>query len=527
MRKILTVILLVCGVQLHAQQQFSIEMQEMNFPSMPGVHSAAIGEWNGNWIVIGGRNNGLHGFHPPLAFPTSGINNTLYVIDPLSRQVYTYAADSLSDALREAVTSSNMLYSQRDSMLYMAGGYGWKQSLGNFQTFPTLTAVNLKGLSQAIISQQDIRPHFRMIEDSALAVCGAHLQVIDSVYYMVWGHRFDGTYSRSDTTGFFVQKYTNAVRRFTIHDDGTSLSVSHLSSWTDTANFRRRDYNLVPQVFPDRSYGFTGFTGVFQKDVLLPHLNSVDITPTGYTVNNSFHQLLNQYHTAFMPVYDSTSNAMHTFFFGGTAQYYIDTLSGATVEDTIVPFVNTVSRIVRDASGVMTESALSFRMPGLLGTNAEFIPSDSVSLIHNEIIRLDPITERTFAGYIIGGINSPEPNINASDPSLSTASTRVFKVYIHPSLTSVETEVVQPFTFHVQPNPATGEVNLLMNVLQQGKADAWLFTSYGKPIRQLTTLQLVKGQNTVKLSLGGIAPGVYLLRIQSGKYAFVQRLVVV
>lgn len=509
-----------------AQQYLTVEVEEMNFPGFPAFHSGAIGEWDGKWIVIGGRANGLHGFYPPLAFPTSGINEQMYVIDPHSQQIWSYSADSLSTAIREAVTSSNMVYAQRDSMLYMAGGYGWHQAIGDFKTYPTLTAVNLRSLSEAIMSQQPVTGSFRQLQDTVMAVCGAHLQRIDSTFYLVWGHRFDGAYDRLDTTGFFVQQYTYQVRRFKITDDGSTLSVQHLPAFTDSANFRRRDYNLVPQIFADGTYGFTGFSGVFQKDVLLPHLNSVDITPSGYTINNGFQQLLNNYHTACMPVYDSVGNVMHTLFFGGTAQYYVDSVTNQLVEDTLVPFVNTISHVRRNALGFTAEYVVPQRMPGLLGTNAEFLPSDSVSLIRDEIIRLNPITSRVLAGYIVGGMESPAPNISEDDPSLSFASNRVFKVYIQPSLAGEETLVNAPFTFTISPNPTRETARLQIQSDGQAEVEAWLFTAYGTPLRQLGTLELHPGSQQMTLPLHQVASGTYLLRLRMGAFAYVQKLVV-
>jgi hypothetical protein len=54
---------------------------------------------------------------------------------------------------------------------------------------------------------------------------------------------------------------------------------------------------------------------------------------------------------------------MHTVFFGGIAQYY-DSL-GILVQDNNVPFVKTIARVTRDASGTMAEYKLPIVMPTL------------------------------------------------------------------------------------------------------------------------------------------------------------------
>ena len=115
------------------------------------------------------------------------------------------------------------------------------------------------------------------------------------------------------------------------------------------------------------------FSGVFQPDVDLPWLNTVDVDSTGYSVNNQFSQLLNQYHTAHLPVYDASVNAMHTVFFGGIGRYYVDSATGLLKDDPNVPFVRTISRVTRYSNGTMDEVKTG-DMPGLMGSGAEFVP---------------------------------------------------------------------------------------------------------------------------------------------------------
>ena len=213
----------------YSQQLFTLRLVPSSLTSAPAVHSGAFGTYNNKWFFIGGRKNGLHGFQPPFAFPTNNINNTIYIVDPVTDQSWSASASSLPDNIREPITSSNMEFYLNDSMLYMVGGYGWKDSLQDFITWPTLTAVNMNSLMNAVINAQPIDSLFRQISDSALAICGAHLQKLDSTYYLVFGHRFDGTYDRTDSSGIFTQTYSNEIRKFQIADDGNNLSKSATS----------------------------------------------------------------------------------------------------------------------------------------------------------------------------------------------------------------------------------------------------------------------------------------------------------
>jgi hypothetical protein len=140
----------------------------------------------------------------------------------------------------------------------------------------------------------------------------------------------------------FTQEYTNGIRSFKIQDDGVNMSITNYNEVVDTVNLHRRDYNMAKQIFPNGDLGYTAFTGVFDYNDM-PYLNTVDIVDGAYTVNNSFNQLLSQYHSAKVPVYDSSASCQHTLFFGGMSQFYFDQ-TGTLVEDQEVPFVRQFQR---------------------------------------------------------------------------------------------------------------------------------------------------------------------------------------
>ena len=173
----------------------------------------------------------------------------------------------------------------------------------------------------------------------------------------------------------FVQEYTNSIRKFTLADNGSTISINHLPSFVDSVYLHRRDYNAEAQILPNGKEGITMFSGVFQKTVNLPFLNSVNIDSSGYTVNNNFQQHYNHYHCAVLPLYSNSNNEMHNVFFGGIAQYYDS--AGILVQDNNVPFVKTIARVTRNASGVLSEHKLPIEMPVFLGAGSE-----SVSYTH-------------------------------------------------------------------------------------------------------------------------------------------------
>ena len=513
---------------LFSQQLFNVTLKTSSLKNIPAIHSFAFASWQGKWIFVGGRTNGLHGFEPPFAFPNSGINTKIYVVDHSSDTQWSSVVSALPDSIREQISSSNMEYFQDDSVLYFLGGYGWKSSINNFVTFPILTAINLNKLVPAVMNNTSLQPCFTQVRDTFFAVTGGNLEKMDSTFYLVFGHRFDGRYDRTTISKTFKQKYSNQVRKFRVVNPTSTFSVNSQQSITDTVNFHRRDYNLIPQIFPDRSYGLTAFSGVFRYTALLPYLNTVDISSSGYSVNNAFNQNLSQYHCAVMSVYDSTYNAMHSIFFGGISLYTLDTMTNQLVPDTLVPFVKTISKVSRYSDGSMVEFKLPIEMPALLGTNAKFIPENNIPLYKQNIIHLKRLGDSTLVGYIVGGINTPDKNVGQSDASFSTASTYIFEVHLNKTgiTNTKEFKVSNAIVdFLIYPNPANESATVEFNLLQSGKVVLELVDNKGVVKQRIIDEYKHAGTHTKSIDISMLAAGNYFCRISSGNCSKALRLV--
>jgi hypothetical protein len=502
---------------LQAQNQdFSISIEEVWWPQAPALHSFALGEYESQWFIVGGRTNGLHGFLSPLAFPEDGRKEDITVINPEKLQSFSIPIEGLDTLLFDALTSSNMLFYQQENKLIMIGGYGWSRQANDFITFPTLAVLDLQCIAEM---DGPIQACISYIEDERMAVCGAHLQMIQDTFHMVFGHRFDGIYNRNSANNFFTQTYTNEIRRFQLEFIENTPFIMNYDVVHDSINFHRRDYNLVPQIFPDRSQGFTAFSGVFQYNSVTPYLNSVDIKSNSQIVNETFNQHLSQYHSAVMPVYDSLNNTMHTFFFGGMSQFYMDTLLNVMVEDTLVPFVNTISKISRGADGTLIETQLNISMPSLEGTNAEFIPLQGVNTFMKKIIDLNDVEGSRQVGWIYGGIISPEINVSETDPSLSYASNKLYKVMIHkdqgtPQKTYQALNNVQ--YLQLFPNPGTSENRFIaFSLLRDADVRIYITDKYGRTISAVKNERMPAGEHKLQLPLQGLKSGNYLLRVET------------
>jgi hypothetical protein len=528
MRKLIGALLLLCLCPWGAWAQplhFGVDWQELSWPNVPAIHSFACASHAGKWLFIGGRTNGLHGFHPPLAFPSGGRHAQATVFDPATGQRWDAPLAGLPDSVREPLSSSNMQFHQDADRLYVVGGYGWQASAGTFVTFPTLTAVDVPGLMQAVIGGGALDGYFRQVQDTLLAVCGAHLGRIDSTYLLVFGHRFDGIYDRSDTTGFHSQTYTHAVRRFRIHDDGQQLHLTHLPASVDSARYRRRDYNLVPQIFPDGSEGYTAFSGVFQKGLNIPYFFPVHVHAAADSVVTGFYQHLANYHCAVLPIHDAAGQVMSTVFWGGEAMYRPGA-GGQVVEDSLVPFVKTVSVVRFRASGA-DELALADTLPGFLGSNAQFFPAPGLNAYSpSGVLLLNQLSGRTLVGYVMGGIESPLDHINRIDPAMSSASTRVFAVYVDPApVSATPASIRPPLQVSVAGMPLHDRMQVRLHVDAAVRVELDLLDMYGRSCLSLLAGDVAAGAHSVEGDVSGLAAGVYYLRARTAGYRQVVQVV--
>ncbi len=501
-----------------AQDQFTVQIEPLVISNAPSVHSFSFGKTSdGKWVILGGRIDGLHQRQPFAAFLENDNNKNVYVIDPIANQTWSTSISVLPASLFEQLQSTNQEFTQRGNTLYIIGGYGFSATQNDHITYDNLTAVDIDGLANAVISNTSITSFFRQITNTNLAVTGGHLGLLNDVFYLCGGQYFEGRYNPMGPNNGpgFIQNYTDEIRTFQINDDGTNLTIANYVAQHDTNNLHRRDYNMAPQIFPNGTEGFTMFSGVFQHTANLPWLNSVDVTASDYTVNNTFNQYLSQYHSAKIPIYDTSNNIMHTLFFGGMSQYKLDS-NDNLVQDNNVPFVKTISKVSRFSDGSMLESSLGIEMPTFLGSGAEFIPlNNNSNYLNDEIVAINNLQEgNTLVGYIFGGIESTQENIFfINNGTQSSASNLAFKVFIHKSSLSVDEVALNPkniYNLKVYPNPSNGVFSVEVFLPNTEKSKIEVYAVSGKKIKTLS-LENSIGLKKIALDLSKEASGEYIL----------------
>ncbi len=512
----------------HSQNNlnYTLELVPVSIPNLPGLHSFAHGQANGKWLIIGGRRDGLHARQPFNAFPAAENNTDIYVIDVNTQQFWSTSVNSLPTGISEQLQSTNMSFHQNGDTLYIIGGYAFSATANDHITFPNLTTVQVTDVIDAIVNSSPINAYFKQITDPAFAIAGGHLGELNGIFYLVGGHQFDGRYNPMGHATY-TQSYSNQIRKFNINN-GTQLSFGNYSAITDAVHLHRRDYNLLPQVFPDGTLGYTISSGVFQTNVNLPYLYPVDITPAGYTPITTFNQYLSNYHSATVSMYDSVTNSMHSLFFGGISQYYYQ--NGTLVQDDLVPFVKTISQVTRFADGSLQEFQLPIEMPSLKGASAEFIANEELVYYANGVLKLNASSSDTIlAGYILGGIASSAQNpFTNNQTNLTSADNTIYAVrLINNAPTGLQTiDGSNPYSFEVYPNPSDSQVNMIFNVANKPAPISYFVTSaMGQILQQGTIGTAVMGNNTQSITLNPqIAPQLLLITLVfEGKYTVTQK----
>ncbi len=481
---------------------YTLELVPVSIPGLPGLHSYAFGQHEGKWLVIGGRKDGLHARQPFNAFPESQNNTDIYVIDVNSQQFWTSSVNGLPLGIREQLQSTNMNFYQDNDTLYILGGYAFSATADDHITFPNLTSINVPATINSIINGNPVTPFFKQITDENFAVTGGQLGKIGNVFYLVGGQRFDGRYNPMGNPTY-TQTYSDKIRKFIINNSGSQLSYTDYTTITDPIHLRRRDYNLLPQIFPDGTEGYTISSGVFQLDVDLPFLYPVDINENGYSPVTDFNQYLSNYHSAKSCLYDSVNNRMHSLFFGGMSQYFYE--DGVLMQDDNVPFVKTISLLTRFSDSSLTEFKLPQEMPGFNGASAEFIPNNNLPHYPSEIIKLSRISDDAFIiGHIYGGIYSPSMNpftVNQTNTTSADNTIYAVKLTNNSPVGFQKINGNNPYSLKIYPNPASSEITFELNTELPSDSQYFITNTSGQIIDKDTLKSTETGSNRYRIVL--------------------------
>ena len=453
------------GVQL---QQYDVQ-HEMN---RPAVHSVFAGEHEGQWVILGGVSNGLHGFDVDrTSIPERFQNANVWVLDPVAKTSWSRslipgeANGGLTNAELLSITSANGQFQQVGDRLYTTGGFGDNDVVDptSRDTFSDLTAFDLPGLVAWAKGGSGMAiDHIRQVSDPLFKVTGGDMYEIDGKMHLVFGQDFDRPYQGNSFNG----EYTKQIRTFTIQDDGTNLGFTEVQSTTPQDHFRRRDLNVFPSLKNNGGSleeGLTVLSGLFTESRgawTVPIEIDASGNPTQIDYGNDpenangeldndarvFKQGMNNYHSAKMGLFSEDTGAMHEILFGGiTLQEYDPGNASADasgfVTDTRFPNTSQISSVIRNEDGSYEQHYLG-TFPELFtdedepkrmrfGSNAEFFAAVGIPTYENGVIDFDslPIGDTTI-GYIYGGLITNAPHVFNNPTALSSASGEIFAVVL-------------------------------------------------------------------------------------------------
>lgn len=458
---------------------FTLQLVEVTKPAIPGVHSFALGKVDDYWVVIGGRINGLHGFFMATAFPEDKANSKVLLIQPEAGTLVSYEVADLNLPFGDALLATNPQYTQYGDWLYIVGGYGKEDASEQFKTFPILTAVDLPLLKTKMLNGENPAVAFRQVEVQKLQVCGGEMEKMGEWFYLVGGHNFSGLYNQTGPPTF-VQEYTNEIKRFKIVNTPDSLGIAEYTVFHSEEMLHRRDFTLAPLLLPDSSEALCLYGGVFRPNEDLPFYHPVYISEDfSVTMDISYEQLFSQYTCPAVPIFDSLDGSMNTLLFAGLSVHYWD---NGLLYDENVPFIKDITTFRRSADGTTQEYLMPQRFDELLGTNMVFVLNDDAPHYRNEVLNLRAMNGTTFVGYLFGGIKAEFPNITPS-----SASQRMFKVYITPKMVVNSTTEPEKLSLAVHPNPFSGsdflqfENNFSLHHLTLALADGRVLAKYKQP----------------------------------------------
>jgi hypothetical protein len=430
---------------------FHLVVQAAEKQPAPALQAFSLGESTGLWLIVGGRRNGFHRTSDrESTFPSSFANDSVFVVDRVLGRRWSMP---LPPALRLQLRTSNSASTQDGGILYIVGGYGSTCDSDQrtcYQTFPTLTAVNVRGAISAVRSQRAdlLQNQFATLSDERMRVAGGGLRKLGPDFYLAFGQNYDSVYK-----GAYTGKYTGEVRQFRVSLAGTisggsgpsTIAITRYAAFGDPAGaggsseYHRRDLNVVESVRPGGRAALTVYGGVFTPNGgawVHPILIDDGSGAPRIRVDSTFSQKMSAYDCARALMYDPRSRIMYASLFGGISLFYYD-IAGMLVEssvDNFMPFVSSITSIAHRPDGTTVEvpQPPNMSLPKLLGANAEFIPLPGLPRMRGtrEVLDLSriPAGPRVLVGQLYGGIVATAPQASEFNPTF--ASGTIYDVYL-------------------------------------------------------------------------------------------------
>jgi len=472
---------------------YSVSLRGFTIAGFPGVHSAVVAGAPDQLVVLAGRRNGMHGFPSGKtaaagpSFPKMEANTTVYVLDLVHRKLLGSApVTSLPAPIASQMQATKVQSQLFNGWLYLFGGYGPDPAKGTLTTLGVATAIDFKALIKAVLARQPLDAAFAsanivQFQHPALALTGGELALLPDAsgatdFVLAFGQQYAGEYTAGG--GLVQQVYANGVRifRFTFASGGKPTAINFVGAVPDPLTvqqspespYHRRDYTLKASIDAAGKRRLAAYGGVFKGGRIEGFLNPVFVSPGTNSVKlttNATNQLLSQYGTASIQLFDKTASTMYTTLFGGISQFYWDAATRKLKHDKVdvakgidgLPFINSVSTLKMstrtDTGAQYLHLGESFPPSSMIptcsgkpalygGTDGAFVIAGGVPQATEGVIALNGIGTPSTIGYVVGGIASTAPypgNMNAS-----CASNVIYQVTLNPRKSTGTVQLTPP-----------------------------------------------------------------------------------
>ena len=476
------------------KEPWNVQLKRLNQgrASFPTLQSFSAGQTSsGEWVLIGGRTNGLHNFTADgqANFPPSRQNERIWVYDPVQKRSWSrpLAKSGLSAGEQLSLSTTNAQEFQQGDVLFRVGGYVFDEATQSFSTRNRLSAIQLDDLAAWVKKETRQLP-----KRSVLSVAGEALQVNgedthlfavtggemlkgenENQAQLIFGQDFSGGYTPG-SNGLYTAQVRNIDIRYQPEKGKLSYRLNSLSS-PDDSRYRRRDLNVVNQLRRTRdgelqrqgeALGgvFYGGEGVWTVPVQIDLLTG---QPTMASADNpaTFRQGINQYAASNLGLYSRLEDSQTNLIFGGISAitldpagqpYYVNRDNNPDLAPSY-PFTSQIAAIKRNGDNSWTQS-LAGSFPSLTnaagepltyGASSVFIPlapgqDPRVRYLADGVLDLDWLQSRSWAGepvlvgYVVGGIESQVANdfndlSTYGSSNYTLASGEIFKVMITPN----------------------------------------------------------------------------------------------
>lgn len=138
------------------------------------------------------------------------------------------------------------------------------------------------------------------------------------------------------------------------------------------------------------------------------------------------------------------------------------------------------------------------------------------------MLRLDePDADTAFVGYILGGIQSSQPNIFFINTGVeSVAANRLFKVYLVQNAASSTQTAIQenPLKVSAVPNPFRDEMQVTFETARLQKIGVRILDAGGKKVLRIPEQEYPAGKHRIPVTLKWFPKGAYtVLLFEQGK----------